>query len=101
MARLAAAGIPVPENVRFLPIDLGSEPLDALLRDVGLSFSRPVFVSWLGVTFYLTWPSGPLRRPRPTDRAVSRNSCTTNSCRPLPSPRPVVGISTPETSSGS
>ncbi|WP_076826109.1 SAM-dependent methyltransferase [Frankia sp. CcI49] len=54
IARLAEAGIPVPENVRFLPIDLGSEPLDALLRDVGFSFSRPVFVGWLGVTFYLT-----------------------------------------------
>jgi methyltransferase (TIGR00027 family) len=53
-AKLAAAGIPEPGNLVFVPVDFESASLAAELGRAGLDLSRPVFVSWLGVTMYLT-----------------------------------------------
>ncbi|WP_460338819.1 class I SAM-dependent methyltransferase [Actinoallomurus acanthiterrae] len=51
---LNEAGIAIPDTVTFVPVDLETEPLvDALVRE-GFDTSRPAFVSWLGVTMYLT-----------------------------------------------
>jgi methyltransferase (TIGR00027 family) len=58
--RLAAARIPVPDGVTFVPADLEAGPLTQCLRQAGLDLSRPALVSWLGVTMYLT--SGSISR---------------------------------------
>ncbi|ADG87211.1 class I SAM-dependent methyltransferase [Thermobispora bispora] len=51
-ALLTASGIPTPPSLRFVPADL-EEQFDRLAYG-GLDPSRPAFVSWLGVTMYLT-----------------------------------------------
>ena len=51
---LATAGIPVPQTVRYVPIDLETEPLIDRLVASGFDLDLPAFVSWLGVTMYLT-----------------------------------------------
>lgn len=43
-----------PRNVTYLPIDFASESLLARLEHATLNVRRPIFVSWLGVTQYLT-----------------------------------------------
>ncbi len=53
-ARLAAAAIPEPENVVFVPVDFETASLAAELARAGLDLTMPAFVSWLGVTMYLT-----------------------------------------------
>lgn len=53
-ARLRAAGIEPPAAAGFISTDFEREPLvDALARG-GVDGTAPVFVSWLGVTIYLT-----------------------------------------------
>lgn len=52
-ARLARAGIDVPGNVRFVPIDFETTPLRAGLVAGGVALDRPTFFSWLGVLVYL------------------------------------------------
>jgi methyltransferase (TIGR00027 family) len=56
-ARLAAAGIAVPDNLHWAPIDFEQQALAAGLQEVGFDMSRPTFFSWLGVTQYLTLPA--------------------------------------------
>ena len=51
---LAAARIPVPCSVTFVPFDFESGALTARLAQAGFDASRPALVSWLGVTMYLT-----------------------------------------------
>jgi methyltransferase (TIGR00027 family) len=53
-ARLAAAAIDEPDNVVFVPVDFESASLAAELARAGLDLAKPAFVSWLGVTMYLT-----------------------------------------------
>jgi len=68
---LKAAGITVPENLNFLPVDFRAETLIEKLWTTPLSKSKPNFVSWIGVTQYLdseaigttlravaSWPGG-------------------------------------------
>ena len=55
--RLAAAGLAVPDNLHWAPIDFEQQTLAAGLRDAGFDSSRPAFFSWLGVTQYLTLPA--------------------------------------------
>lgn len=52
--RLAAAGISVPPNVTFAPVDFEHVSLRDALTANGVDLSAPVFFSWLGVTMYLT-----------------------------------------------
>lgn len=52
--RLAAAGVAVPSGVAFVPVDFRVGSLIHRLVDGGFDRSRPAFVSWLGVTQYLT-----------------------------------------------
>lgn len=51
---LAAAQIPVPDSVTFVPADLEAGSLTQCLRQAGFDQSQPALVSWLGVTMYLT-----------------------------------------------
>ena len=58
LGRLSAAGIRVPANVVFVPADFEDGPaggsLAKRLARGGFDRTRPAFVSWLGVTMYLT-----------------------------------------------
>ncbi|MEU5259059.1 class I SAM-dependent methyltransferase [Amycolatopsis sp. NPDC021455] len=51
---LDAAGVAVPASVTFVPVDFETDPLRECVVQSGLDPFRPVFVSWLGVTMYLT-----------------------------------------------
>src|SRR6266705_3364693 len=52
--RLAAAGIAIPPNLTFVPIDFERTSLADALRAANFDFARKTFCSWLGVTQYLT-----------------------------------------------
>lgn len=52
--RLAAAGIAIPPNLRFVPIDFETTSLPDALRTANFDFGSRAFCSWLGVTQYLT-----------------------------------------------
>ncbi|GAA4296445.1 SAM-dependent methyltransferase [Actinomadura luteofluorescens] len=51
---LEAAGIPVPENVVFVPVDFETEDPVERLASAGLDLGRTALVGWLGVSYYLT-----------------------------------------------
>jgi methyltransferase (TIGR00027 family) len=53
--RLAAAGVVVPDNLHWAPIDFERQSLAAALQEAGFDASRQAFFSWLGVTQYLTF----------------------------------------------
>lgn len=52
--RLRELGIGPPSNLTFLPIDFERQTLVNGLRDGGYPLDKPAFISWLGVTQYLT-----------------------------------------------
>jgi methyltransferase (TIGR00027 family) len=52
--RLANGAISVADQVRFVGVDFGRDSLAERLLETGFDGSRPAFVSWLGVTQYLT-----------------------------------------------
>jgi methyltransferase (TIGR00027 family) len=54
---LQAAGIELPSNLRWAPIDFERQTLDQGLATAGFDANRPAFFSWLGVTQYLTLPA--------------------------------------------
>ncbi|TDL56159.1 SAM-dependent methyltransferase [Paenibacillus dendritiformis] len=51
--RLASLGWRIPQNARFVPVDLTRQRLDEALRAAGFDSGAPSFVSWLGVIHYL------------------------------------------------
>jgi methyltransferase (TIGR00027 family) len=51
---LAAAAIPVPPGVAFVPVDFERDSLADRLGRAGFDPARPAFASWLGVSMYLT-----------------------------------------------
>lgn len=53
-ARIAEAGIPVPNSVTFAPVDFERESLEQGLAAAEFDRGKPAFFSWLGVTPYLT-----------------------------------------------
>jgi methyltransferase (TIGR00027 family) len=52
--RIAAVDIAVPANVAFAPIDFESDSLADVLVRAGVDLGAPIFLSWLGVTMYLS-----------------------------------------------
>jgi methyltransferase (TIGR00027 family) len=52
--RLEAARIPIPESMKFAPVDFESQTLAEGLARAGFQRDQKVFFSWLGVTPYLT-----------------------------------------------
>ena len=54
---LAAAGIAIPENVRFVPCDFNESTLAQALAANGFRRDTPALFSWLGVVYYLPVPS--------------------------------------------
>lgn len=53
-AALRAAAIALPPNVTFVPIDFENDRLIDTLSESGFDATQAAFVSWLGVTMYLT-----------------------------------------------
>ena len=52
--RLAMAGIEVPSNVELIACDFETTSLRDCLRKSNFDFGKPTFLSWLGVTMYLS-----------------------------------------------
>uniref|UniRef100_I2Q3Q8 Methyltransferase, putative, TIGR00027 family n=1 Tax=Desulfovibrio sp. U5L TaxID=596152 RepID=I2Q3Q8_9BACT len=52
--RLAEAGVAVPDNLTFAPLDFERQALGTALGAAGFDPGRPAFFSWLGVAMYLT-----------------------------------------------
>lgn len=52
--RLAAAGIAIPDSMRFVPLDFENQNLAQELLKSGFNPSEPAFFGWLGVIMYLT-----------------------------------------------
>ncbi|AFM27100.1 class I SAM-dependent methyltransferase [Desulfomonile tiedjei] len=52
--RLEEAGIPIPRNLTFCPVDFESETLEEGLQRAELDTRKGIFFSWLGVTPYIT-----------------------------------------------
>ncbi|MDG2002026.1 MAG: SAM-dependent methyltransferase [Novosphingobium sp.] len=52
--RIAELGLASPPQLRFVPCDFETTPIAEALRAGGFEASKPCFVSWLGVTQYLT-----------------------------------------------
>ncbi|WDP91230.1 MAG: SAM-dependent methyltransferase [Desulfobacter sp.] len=50
---LAQAGIPVPEQVSFVPLNFNTGSLIQALKDAGFDSGKKTFFSWEGVTFYI------------------------------------------------
>ena len=53
-AALRAAAIDLSSNLTFVPIDFENDHLIDTLAEFGFDATRATFVSWLGVTMYLT-----------------------------------------------
>ena len=53
-AVLAAAGLAEPPTLTWVPVNFETDELTASLTAAGLDPAAPAFVSWLGVTMYLT-----------------------------------------------
>ena len=51
---LAAAGNEIPENLKFIPLDLEHKSLAESLLEAGFNPAVPAFFGWLGVVPYLT-----------------------------------------------
>jgi methyltransferase (TIGR00027 family) len=52
--RIEALGLTAPPQLRFVPCDFERTSIDQALSDGGFAADRPCFISWLGVTQYLT-----------------------------------------------
>jgi methyltransferase (TIGR00027 family) len=52
--RLAMAGIETPSNVELIALDLETTSLRDCLCRTSFDFGKPAFLSWLGVTMYLS-----------------------------------------------
>ncbi|HET8714675.1 MAG TPA: class I SAM-dependent methyltransferase [Holophagaceae bacterium] len=55
--RVEAAGLAAPPNLIHAPVDFESVSLAEGLSRAGFSTGAPAFLSWLGVTMYLTRPA--------------------------------------------
>lgn len=53
IACLGSAGVSIPSNVQFLPVDFRADAIGEKLACARLDDEKPILVSWLGVTQYL------------------------------------------------
>ena len=51
--RMREAGIPIPEGVRYVAVDLNAETVHDALGRTDFDTTRPALFSWFGVTYYL------------------------------------------------
>ncbi len=52
--RLSEQGIAAPQSLTFVPVDFETQSLATRLHQAGFRRNQRVFISWLGVTMYLT-----------------------------------------------
>ncbi len=52
--QLQEQGIALPHSLTFVPVDFEKQALAIRLRQAGFNRHAPAFISWLGVTMYLT-----------------------------------------------
>ncbi|KAA2244552.1 class I SAM-dependent methyltransferase [Chitinophaga agrisoli] len=52
--RLAETGIPLPDNLSFVPVDFERSSIPEALQQTNFNLQAPVFIGWLGVLTYLT-----------------------------------------------
>jgi methyltransferase (TIGR00027 family) len=52
--RIEQVGLKTPEQVRYVPCDFETMSLEHALASQGFAANEPCFISWLGVTQYLT-----------------------------------------------
>jgi methyltransferase (TIGR00027 family) len=52
--RIAQMGLAIPEKLRFVPCDFETSSLSEALATSDFDADKPCFISWLGVTQYLT-----------------------------------------------
>lgn len=57
LQRVEALGWTKPETVHYLPIDFTTQRMEDVLADSPFDPEATTFVSWLGVTYYLSTPS--------------------------------------------
>ncbi|MEM1248099.1 MAG: class I SAM-dependent methyltransferase, partial [Acidobacteriota bacterium] len=55
--RIRRSGLVVPETVEFVGIDFERQTLSEALEESGFDADAPCFLSWLGVSYYLTRPA--------------------------------------------
>lgn len=67
--RMKASGIPEPENLRFISLDLNKEDMFDVLVQNGFDTAKPAIFSWFGVTYYL-----PLNTVKETLLKVAENA---------------------------
>jgi len=53
-ARLAEAGIAIPDSLVYVPVDFETQTLSKRLREAGFRGDAAALFSWLGVSMYLT-----------------------------------------------
>jgi methyltransferase (TIGR00027 family) len=53
-ARLHAGAVPIPDTLRLVPVDFTVDSLADRLTAAGFDRSRPAFLTWLGVTQYMS-----------------------------------------------
>lgn len=54
MRRIERAGLSLPDNVKFVPVDFSVDDLGEKLTQSGFDPRLKTFYSWLGVSYYLT-----------------------------------------------
>lgn len=54
--RIERAGLAMPENLHFVPVDFAKDNLAKKLLAAGFDPCKKTFFSWLGVSYYLTLP---------------------------------------------
>lgn len=52
--RLSRAGLEIPHNLHFVPVDFTKDSLKEKLISSGFDVTKKTFFSWLGVSYYLT-----------------------------------------------
>lgn len=52
--RIFRAGLEIPENLTFVPVDFSKDNLVKALTDSGFDRKKKTFFSWLGVSYYLS-----------------------------------------------
>lgn len=55
LARIERAGLTLPQNVHFVPVDFSKDDLKEKLLAAGFDPEKKSFFSWLGVSYYLTF----------------------------------------------
>ena len=51
--RLAAADVPIPSSLKFVPVDFSNDDLTSAMEESGFDKNAPAFFLWLGVVPYL------------------------------------------------